>query len=168
MQRMKTFFIYALLVALVVLCSDFIINICLTSTYKQITKYEIGSASPQIVILDAARTYVNGYVCGKIKNNTEEDIEKTYIKVELLSKRGNLLGTEYMEVDSLKKDEQKDFKLEFRYNNVDNFVIGIEKEIQNKNVKINPLMEKTENYLQFAKFIMWSFVPPIFLISAMF
>ena len=73
-----------------------------------------------------------------------------------------------MQVGSLKKDEEKEFKLEFKYDNVDNFVIGTEKEIQTSNVKISPLVEKAEDSFKFAKMLLWSFLPPIFLISAMF
>lgn len=166
MSRMKTFFIYALLIAGVLLVTDVIINLCLNSNYKPIENYEIETASPKLEITEAIKTNSNGYIGGTITNNTGKDIQKTYIKIELISKLGNRLGTEYLKVDGLKQNETEEFRLSYRYNNVESFTIGTEDNIIEENVKLSPLIAKAELYFTIAKFITWAALPPFYLISA--
>lgn len=166
MSRMKTFFIYALLVVGVLLVTDVIINICLNSNYTPIENYEIETASPKLEITEARKTSLNGYIGGTITNNTGEDIQTTYIKIELISKQGNRLGTEYLKVDSLKQNETKEFRLSYRYSDVARFAIGTENDIIEENIKLSPLIAKAELYFTIAKFIAWAALPPFYLISA--
>lgn len=166
MSRMKTFFIYASLVVAVLLLTDIIINICLNSNYKEIKKYEITTTSPHIEIKEARKTYMNGYIGGTVNNNTNNNIEKSYIKIELLTDIGNLLGTEYLEIDGLNVNETKQFRLSYRYSDVDSFIISTVDEIVEKDVKLSPLISKAGLYFTIAHFIVWASLPPFFLISA--
>ena len=63
MSRLKTFFIYAVIVATIVLCTDFIVSFILNSNYSEI-KYDIGVTEPKIEIIEAKTTYMNGYIKG--------------------------------------------------------------------------------------------------------
>ena len=71
-----------------------------------------------ITIDEAEATIVNGQIKGQIKNVSQEDIGTKYIKIDLISKKGTLILTKYIEVDGLKTGEQKEFNLMFRAENI--------------------------------------------------
>ena len=73
---------------------------------------------------DVKTTDVNGYAKGIIKNNTEQDIEKIYIKLDLFSKVDTNMGTEYYEVTNLKAGESKEFEIKYKYANVKKYEIN--------------------------------------------
>ena len=157
MKRMKTFFIYALLVVAVVISTDFLINLCLDTNYREIVNCKIEATSPAIEIKEAKTTNANGYVKGVITNNLENDIEKAYIKLDLYSKQGNDIGTEYLEIDNLKQNESKEFRIDYRKYNVDSIKINTANEIVSKNIKLMPFLQDAEKY--FAIGILISIVP---------
>ena len=70
-------------------------------------------------------TDVDGYAKGKIKNNSDKDIERMYIKLDLYSKRNVNLGTEYLEVNNLKIGKEQEFEIKYRYSNVNHYEIKI-------------------------------------------
>ena len=71
-----------------------------------------------IIVEDAKSTLVNGYIKGNVKNVTDTDIQSKYIKVDLISNKGNLILTKYLQIDDLKAGENKNFTLNFRANNI--------------------------------------------------
>jgi hypothetical protein len=71
MKRMKTFLIYALIVAVFWIFSDIVIYFSVNGTYKT-NLAKIYVSSPEITITENKATYVNGVVKGSIKNNTEK------------------------------------------------------------------------------------------------
>ena len=70
MKRLKTFFLYALAIAGLWLFSDIIIYLSIHSTYANV-ETRVYTNSPEIIIGESKATYVNGFVKGGIKNNTE-------------------------------------------------------------------------------------------------
>ena len=122
MARFKQIMIFVILIVLFAVFSDYMIRVGLRNTYKTISG-EIKSATPQLTVTEVKTTDVNGYLNGKIKNNSEQDVEKTYIKLDLFSKRDVNLGTEYYEINDLKSGEEKDFEIKFKYSNVDHYEI---------------------------------------------
>ena len=122
MKRFKQLMIFAILGVLFIIFSEYLIRVGLRNTYKTISG-EIKSASPQITVTEAKVTDVNGYVQGKIKNTSEEGIEKIYIKLELYSKRDIKLGDKFLEITNLNSNEEKDFEIKFKYSNVDYYII---------------------------------------------
>lgn len=129
MKRFKQIMFFALLIVVFAIFTDFISKIGLKNTYKTISG-QIKSASPEIVVSEAKATDDNGYVRGTIKNNAETDIEKTFIKVDIYSKRNNILGDEYLEVPGLKAGESKEFEIKFRYNNAKHYEITCVSEVK--------------------------------------
>lgn len=103
--------------------SDFLINVGLNSTYKDIRREDKNS---QIVVYQADATYVNGRIRGLIK-----DTDKTqgkYLKIELYSKRDVLVGKGYIEIQDLQKEESQPFELLFRAKDVASYKIETVKE----------------------------------------
>ena len=117
METMKKIIKYIILIIAAFIFFDFLINVGLSNTYKD-KKCEILSSSPEIIIKESKATKVNGYLEGTVNNNTGENINKTYVKVDLYSELDNFLGTEYITIENLNNSESIDFKLDYRYEGV--------------------------------------------------
>lgn len=129
MKRMKTFLIYALLIAALWIFSDMVIYLVVNGTYKPINT-RIYVNSPQIVIEESKATYVNGYVKGSIKNNTEDIIKNMYLKIDMYSVRDNNLGTKYVKIEDLKVDENQNFEMWYQFTDVNYTTIAITDNVQ--------------------------------------
>lgn len=127
MARFKQIMYFAVIIVVFAIFTNYMIGVGLKNTYKTISG-EIKSASPEIIISDAKTTDVNGYVNGVIKNNSENDIDTIFIKVNFYSKRNVHLGTEYIEVSDLKLGESREFELKYNYNKVNHYEIDCVKE----------------------------------------
>jgi len=125
-NRIRTFGIYALCVILFFIFSNIMIDIALKATYDPIDTYKTEPSGMQIDITEAKATYVNGYVGGSIKNNNSE-IQKTYIKIDLYTKRDVYMGSKYIELNNLKQAETRDFRIGFQYTDIDHANITLVK-----------------------------------------
>ena len=90
MDRMKTFFKYALWVILFFIFSEIIINVGLNSSYKNM---ECKNNIEQVNIEQAQSTLVNGRIKGTIKNTGAKDLNGKFIKIDIYSERNVLLGS---------------------------------------------------------------------------
>ena len=122
MARMKTFFIYFILIIAFFIFSQIMIFIALYTTleYKNI---ELRTAIP--IEVEVQATSINGFAKGKIINDTETEIKNKYIKIECYSKHDVLMGTKYIEIDKIGAKEEKEFEVHFNFNKVDRAVIDI-------------------------------------------
>lgn len=118
MDRMKTFGLYALCIILFFIFSNVMINIAIKTTYSPIDVEIVEKDNVKIDTNEVKATYVNGYVSGNVKN-TGSNIENTYIKIDLYSKRNTLLGTKYVRIENLKQGETCDFRMGFKFTDVD-------------------------------------------------
>lgn len=134
MARMKTFFIYFILVIAFFIFSQIMIYIALNTTF-QYKNIEIKTTIPMEVEVQA--TSINGFAKGKIINNTENEIQNKYIKIECYSKYDTLMGTKYIKIDKVSAKEEKEFEVHFNFNKVDRAVIDIvdEKTVEEQNIK---------------------------------
>ena len=149
MDRMKTFGIYALCVILFFIFSNVMINVAIKATYMQIGADILLQDDLKIELDEARATYVNGYVGGKIKN-TGTNTESTYIKIDLYSKRDVLLGTKYVKIEDLKQNEERDFRMGFKYTDVDYCKVEMVNEIDEENVTQEQF---TSTEIRFAKLL---------------
>lgn len=134
MARMKTFFIYFLLVVAFFIFSQIMIYIAINTTFQH-KNIEIKTTIPMEVEVQA--TSINGFAKGKIINNTENEIQNKYIKIECYSKHDTLMGTKYIKIDKIGAKEEKEFEVHFNFNKVDKAVIDIvdEKALEEQNIK---------------------------------
>lgn len=109
----------AILIGVFIL-SDFLINVGINSTYKDIVRDDTNS---QVVVYQADATYVNGRIRGIIKG--AEKGQAKYLKVELYSKRDVLVGRNYVELQDLKKEDTQAFELLFRANDVASYKVSM-------------------------------------------
>lgn len=134
MARMKTFFIYLLLVIAFFLFSQVMIYIAIHTTYEY-KSVEIKTAIP--IEIEVQATSINGFAKGKITNNTESKIENKYIKIECYSKHDVLMGTKYIKIDKIGTKEEKEFEVHFNFSKVEKAIIDIvdEKVVEEQNIK---------------------------------
>ena len=116
--RMKVFFCYLLIFVFFFIFSDIMIYNYTKSLYQPMTSYEINVTSPEVTVTTAEASNVNGNVKGTIKNTTEEVINEQYLKFDFYTPRDINVGTKYIEVDSFYPEEEKNYELGFRYDNV--------------------------------------------------
>ena len=133
MDRMKTFLIYLLLFIALYFFVDFASFAYIKTTYNDLTKYVINVPNPKIKLYEAKSTYINGYIKGSLLNNSEEEIDKQYLKFEFFSQRDVLLGKKYIRLDNFAPNEERNFEVQFNIENVDNYKITLanQDEIQN-------------------------------------
>ena len=118
MKRMKTFGMYLLWFVLLYMFVTVSAYGYIEASYKGIDGIIIKDDKMLITIDEAEATIVNGQIKGQIKNISQEDIGTKYIKIDLISKKGTLILTKYIEVDGLKTGEQKEFNFMFRAENI--------------------------------------------------
>lgn len=110
------------------------------TSYRYIGEYELNSTVGTIQITDSRATKVNGYVKGTITNNTNHLISKLYIVLQCYSKKDNLLGTEYTQVENLAVGETREFEIRYQYDDVDHYTITTTEEAPeggNLNLNLN-------------------------------
>lgn len=154
MDRVKTLFKYALWIILFWILSDVLIYFGINSTYKDIEKRN--EISSQITIDDAEATTVNGRILGSVTNSEDNDISEKYLKVDLYSDIGNLVGTNFLEIGNLGTIETKSFETYFKIQNVKSYEINIVdkkivEEAKNQGMTGNELFT-TENISQIKLF----------------
>lgn len=130
MKRMKTFFIYALLITLLWIFSDIVIYFSINGTYKP-KETKISVSSPEVIITENKATYVNGVVKGSIKNNTEKIIDGVYLKIDMYSPRDVNLGTKYIEINNLKPNQVREFEMGYKFTDVSYVTITTTDNVQN-------------------------------------
>lgn len=116
---MKKIIIWILILIGIFILSNFLINVGLNSTYKDIQRKDSNS---QIIIYQADATSVNGRIRGIIKNTKET--QGKYLKIDLYSRRDVFMGRSYIEIKSTNNDESSQpFELLFKANNVSYYKI---------------------------------------------
>ena len=135
MDRMKTFLKYIIWFVLFFFFSNFIINVGLNSSYKNIERRD---SIEQVQIKQAQATLVNGRIKGTIKNQAENKIESKYIKVDFYSERDILLGTKYIDVSAMRENETQDLELYFKLQNVDYYEMSFTNEKTESEITLLP------------------------------
>ena len=116
---MKTFLKYALWVIGFFIFSELLITVGLNSTYKTIeAKNEGGNNDSRISIYQSEATSVNGRIRGTVTNSGEEDLSNKFLKMDFFSKRDVFLGSKYVELGNMEKDEAKNFEAFFKLKDV--------------------------------------------------
>ena len=122
MDRMKTFFKYAIWIVLFFILSEFLINVGLQSSYKDMeAKNEIS----QVEITEAQSTLVNGKIKGIIKNSEEEYLTGKFVKLDFYSERDNLVGTKYIPIQTADVTTTQEINAYFELHDVTSYDISI-------------------------------------------
>ena len=124
MKRMKTFFIYFLVLVIFYVVSDIISYMILKSNYIS-KEYEININEPQVTVSEMKSTVLNGYTKGTIKNTTGDVITGKALKLDYYTKNGILVGTKYCEVNNLLVGETQNYESRFNFDNVDSLKVSL-------------------------------------------
>lgn len=122
MDRMKTFFKYALWLILFIILSEVLINVGLNSTYKKIERQDNVS---QVNVYQAEATLVNGRIRGLITNSQEQNLSGKFLEIEFYSKRDVLLGRKYIQIEQLEQKGTQSFETLFKLKEVAKYKIDI-------------------------------------------
>lgn len=152
MARMKVFLRYLIIFVIVYFVLDFFTYRYLVNSYKNIKTYEIVAEKPEVKVKEAKSTPMNGYIVAEVKNTTGEKIDKTNVKIDLYNKRGNNLGTKYVKLENFNENETREFRINFRANNIVHFEVTFTDE--NVDIEIEKqakeLQETVNKWLPFA------------------
>lgn len=122
MARMKTFFIYFLLVVLFFIYSKVMIYIAINTTYNY---KNVDIKSTSITYADVKATSVNGIANVKVKGDNEINFENKYLKIQCYSNNNTVMGTKYIEIGKINNTEEKEFEIRFKYNRVEKAIVDI-------------------------------------------
>ena len=120
---MKNIFIYVLILIGVFILSNFLINVGLNSTYKDIDRRD---ENDNVAVYQADATYVNGRIRGIVKETSS--VANKYLEIELYSKRDVLKGRRYIEIETAK--ESQPFEVLFRTKDVKYYKVNLVDEKQ--------------------------------------
>lgn len=118
MARMKTFFKYLVIFVLFYIFSNIMIYLNIRATMQEIEKGDIEFRNPQVIIEEAKGSKVNAVIRGKIKKDKEQEVQFKYIRIDLLSERGNVLNSRYIDLENLEKGEETEFAIRTNTENV--------------------------------------------------
>lgn len=123
MDTLKRFGKYIIWIILFWILTDILIYYGMNSTYKKI---DIKNTRPSSIAIERAEaTTVNGRINGTIQNSENDDLSGKYLKINLYSSIGNILGTKYIEIGNMGANENKEFETYFKIQEVKAYDITI-------------------------------------------
>lgn len=125
MDKMKKYTKYLIIFLAFYFLSNILTVHLLKTTYQPKKIIIDPDSSPNVEIDDFKATITNGYVKGKVTNNTGTDMNGKYVKLDFYSKNGVNVGTKYVEINDLKPGETMDFSTAFNFDNVDSVKTSI-------------------------------------------
>lgn len=138
MERMKTFFLYALTIVGFIFLSLLLEDALIENMYVKMPGEVI--SSPTIIIdnYTGKATNVNGVMNFRLSNKSNSKCED-YIKIDLYSEQGLLAATKYIEITDLDAGYSKDYQLKLKGNNFASYKIAVikESEVPDKSNVIN-------------------------------
>ena len=156
MARLKKFLLYVFLIAAFWIFSDILIYLSINSSYANV-EVRIFAISPEISIGESKATYVNGFVKGNIKNNTESIMNDKYLKIELYSKRDVKLGTKYVKIENLEVGKNQNFEMWYKFTDVEYANITVTDNVENV-AEEEFLSQKTATYLVLGTLLVLYFI----------
>lgn len=123
MDRMKTFRRYFLWFIGLYLFSMIFIYIGLNASYKNIEG--VVENSKDVKVNMAQATSVNGRILGEISTKEADSLNGKFLRVNLFSKKNELIGTKYLKIQDVKNNEAKKFAIYFSAEKVKSYTIDL-------------------------------------------
>ena len=132
MSKLQTFTIYLLIIVGFYLVSIFLEGQLIEKMYSKLDgtvqeefEYNGERTALNVKILEAKATRMNGYLTARVTNNTDNTINKAYLKIDLYAKKDLKAISRYLEINDLKPGESRDYKLKFRAGYVDTYKVAV-------------------------------------------
>lgn len=130
MAKLKKYLLYVILIVAFWIFSDILIYLSINSSYANVDT-KVYSISPEITVGESKATYVNGFVKGIIRNNTDSIINNKYLKIELYSPRDVKLGTKYIKIENLDVNKYKEFEMWYKFTDVEYANVTVTDNVEN-------------------------------------
>lgn len=135
MVRLKTFLIYALIIVGFFIFSEFIIDVGINSSYRDIIRKD---STSQVEISEAQATLVNGKIRGTINDYGDDNLTGKYVEIDLYSSRDNMIGKRYIEIETTDANQTQDFHIYFEAEDVKSYSVAIVNEREGGELEIIP------------------------------
>lgn len=130
MAKLKKYLLYVILIAAFWLLSDILIYLSINTTYTNVNT-KVFAVSPEVTVGQSEATYVNGFIKGNIRNNTDTIINEKYLKIDLYSPRNVKLGTKYIKIENLEINKSQEFEMWYKFTDVEYAEITVIDNIEN-------------------------------------
>ena len=127
MSRMKTFGKYLILFILFYIFTNIMSYEIIKSNLIPIQNYSVEFQNPDIIIEEAKASKLSGYIKGTIIAN-DKNIDKKYIRIDLISENDNTILSKYIDISELKENQQKEFYIDFKAENIKSFIMYLDDE----------------------------------------
>lgn len=153
MGTMKKFFKYFLVFIVFFFASTYFSNKLILSTYKP-KKIDMDFETPAVEISEAKATSINGYIKGRITNNSGETLTGKYIKADFYSPRGINIGTRYIKLDDLNPGESANINERVKFNNIDSVKLSFidQEDKPNEKLLIEKLYDKISEKIRMSRY----------------
>ena len=134
MNTIKNFFIIAICLIVFYFFSNFLINVGLNASYKNITRRDYEET--RVEISKAQATLVNGKVSGTITNTEEDYLTGKFLKFNFYSKNNQNMGTKYIQINTTENITTQDFNFYFELENITSYSVSIVDKKEEKEIKL--------------------------------
>lgn len=135
MNKLKTFLIYVLIIVGFFIISEFLsgelikqMYVSLDGSVSEEFEYKGEKTALSVEILEAKATRMNGYITARVTNNTDNLIDKAYLKIDMFAKKDLKAVSRYMEITDLKPGESQNYTLKFRAGYVDAYRVAVKED----------------------------------------
>lgn len=123
MDKVKRFFKYIIGIVLLMVFTNLCTYIGFNATYKNINNKK--KLPNEIDIKLSQATKVCGRIYGEVTSNENNNLEGKYIKTNIYTDLGTLVGTKYIKIKDINPNEAKKFAVNFQAEDVKFFDISI-------------------------------------------
>lgn len=144
MSRLATFRKYFLWFLGLFLLSTILIYIGLNASYKNIEN--LIKLPDGVKVNLAQATSVNGRILGEVTSTDERNLNGKYLKINIFSKKDELVGTKYLKLQDLNNNEPKKFAVYFSTENVKTYTIDVlddSEEVEKEELRIREIFKDT-------------------------
>lgn len=124
MSTVKRFGKYLVWIILFWIFSDILIYAGINSTYKDMEKR--GTLPEGIQVIQMQSTKVNGRINLQVNN---KELSGKYLKIDLYSDMGNVLGTQYFEIGNIDDNQVKNIETYFKISDIKSYEISVVEEM---------------------------------------
>lgn len=124
MDKLKKHFKRIVIFIIIYILLDILTFNIMKTVYKK-KEVKESLSTPKVEVTEFKTTVTNGYINGKVTNNTGSALEGKALKMDFFSKNGSNVGTKLVDLSELAADQTSDFATKFNFDNVENVAFSI-------------------------------------------